>query len=492
MSGRLALGSLLALAAGCATAGAGAPAGYPPAQVTGGRVIEVGPLALIEVSGEPAELGERLGALCGRELAAGLEAALAARGERERAALLERAAAAEADVLPAQREELDALGDSLGVGPVRLLALDALAVPRGGLVLAGPAATTTGETLVARSLTAPPLAPALVLRRPRGRLAYVALGAPGELGVALGMNEAGLVVTVLAREGQAPGATSARQRARAVLEQARDVGEALRLLAAAELPGGVTLGLADPDRVALARWQDGLRVPRATDGLLTVSDGVTALGVQLDAEARRLSDLTHPRRGALDRELLGRIVAGAAPSEPAGGLAVVLEPTARRLHLAPGPGEWVGIDLAAALAAPGAAVPVSRRPAAAPFPTTAERDYPGELLRAAHAARYQAEIDALGAEPPGPGVLTRWRALLRALAPSLVRPEPGLEAHGRALLLPLARGYLEALVATFPRWREDGAQRRALTDHARALAPFAPLLTPDLRRELAALPTPDR
>lgn len=45
--------------------GGGAPAGDPPAALAGGRLIRAGPLALIEVSGEPSELGERLGALRG-------------------------------------------------------------------------------------------------------------------------------------------------------------------------------------------------------------------------------------------------------------------------------------------------------------------------------------------------------------------------------------------------------------------------------------------
>src|SRR5690606_22007434 len=220
------------------------------------------------------------------------------------------------------------------------------------------------------------------------------------------------------------------------------------------LADGATLALADQERVALAGWRDGLRSMRASGALETVSDGPAALAVQLDAAACRLSDLARPRRPltgpppeAPDGERLERSVAGAAPGvgREAGALAVVLEPATRRLRLALDPDEWVEVDLAAALAAPGAALPVTRRPATPPFPTTAERDYPGELLRVAHAAHYQNEIDALAAEPPGPDALARWRALLRSLAPALVRPEPGLEAHGRALLLPLARGYLDAL-----------------------------------------------
>jgi hypothetical protein len=123
--------------------------------------------------------------------------------------------------------------------------------------------SATGSTLLARNLDHPSLGyiheyTMVTIYRPRHGLAFATVGFPGIVGVLSGLNQAGLAVAVLevfdVREGEThfdprgvPYALCLRQ----VLEQARTIAEAIRLLEKMHRTTTINLAIADPAGTAV-------------------------------------------------------------------------------------------------------------------------------------------------------------------------------------------------------------------------------------------------
>lgn len=200
------------------------------------------------------------------------------------------------------------------------------AAPAAALVLGEPA-------LLARTLPADPV---VRRSRPEGCLRSVELTAPGLPCALLGVNEAGLAVTVVCGDlppdetGAAPGALLVQD----CLERFASVDVALEWCLSRPAAGPTTLLLAD------ARGEGaGVEIADGRRNVLRVVDGVLAAG----ALRGREGELAKTRAAAAERggRALARMLACASAS--GNGCHAVADPAARRLRV---PGAWIELDSA--------------------------------------------------------------------------------------------------------------------------------------------------
>ncbi|HEX3763388.1 MAG TPA: carcinine hydrolase/isopenicillin-N N-acyltransferase family protein, partial [Kofleriaceae bacterium] len=138
-----------------------------------------------------------------------------------------------------------------------------------GLVLIGPQAQTPARVWIGRALALPGLddggdsaVPVVTIARPEGRIAWAGVGWPGELGVVTGINAEGIAVLVdPARTVDVRVTRAARPIAlvaRTVLEQARTLDDAIKLIEASPPLGSAVIAVVDG---ASGKWVQIERTP---------------------------------------------------------------------------------------------------------------------------------------------------------------------------------------------------------------------------------------
>ena len=250
-----------------------AAARWQPGEALGGRLAVVDGLALLELSGTPAERGRQAAALVGlqgRDLLSVMRFSPTARLTDQARLTVVLAA-----TRPGDRAELNAFADALGVGRDALLLANATIETLCSAVVHLPTAT------VARNMDffpAGPLGQATIVQvvREPGRHSYAAVGWPAMAGVISGINDSGLSANILLNwKGDQPASGEPLAfRVRAILQDCPDVESGLAALGAAPVGSRHYVLLADAHSAALAWWTpDGLRVDRpGSDGWLVASN----------------------------------------------------------------------------------------------------------------------------------------------------------------------------------------------------------------------------
>src|SRR5262245_26437633 len=167
----------------------------------------------------------------------------------------------------ASREELEAIVTGAGAERDLVIAgntfFDLKKVVLCSAVLVEPSRSATGGTMLARNLDYPSLGyihqySLVTVYRPKGKLAFAAVGFPGLVGVLSGINEAGLCLGVLevfdAKEGEThfdnkgiPYGICLRN----ALEEARTIDEAKALLEKVRRTTTINVAIADAKEVAV-------------------------------------------------------------------------------------------------------------------------------------------------------------------------------------------------------------------------------------------------
>ncbi|MFO0876935.1 MAG: C45 family peptidase [Gemmataceae bacterium] len=216
--------------------------------------------------------------------------------------------------------------------------------------------SSTGGPLLARNLDYPSLGyiheySLVTVYRPRGKLAFASVGFPGLVGVLSGMNEAGLAVGVLevfdAREGQSnfdrsgiPYGLCLRQ----VLEEARTIPEACKVLERLKRTTTINVAIADRHTVGVLEVSPGKVVLRSSlDGMCVTTNHFCSGDLKAKkpaninktferfAELERLRKVETRQSPDLLRQRLDAVNLGSLTLQT-----MVFEPQALRLHLAMG------------------------------------------------------------------------------------------------------------------------------------------------------------
>lgn len=352
------LGLLLIL--GAAPVGPAAdPFRYPEAKHKGGELRTIDHTPVLVAGGSPAEVGEQYGVLVLKP-AGGLireaERLVRDQGWGPVYPLMLRLGAGMAPRFPPDHlAELDAAAKASGV-PRELLILGGTAPDLRYLagcsaLLVEPARSATGGPLVGRNLDWPPVGrlpeyTLVVVRRPAGKRAFAAVTFPGMVGVATGMNDAGLTVADLSVTAAAdgspqldPAGTPYTLLLRRVLEECRTVAEAEALIRGAKRTVRQNVAVCDRVRAAVFEVTPKTVVVRpATDGLAACTNHFRSPGLAKGTDC--------PRYDALDAARRVKVLTVADVAARMGDAnqgrntiqTMVFEPAAGRLHLAFGYG----------------------------------------------------------------------------------------------------------------------------------------------------------
>ena len=235
------------------------PERYPAAKHGPASLQTIGGVAVLTVAGTPAEMGEQTGALGCKAMEPTIRSLMnqfqskqgfrnawpklliAARGMKDQYPLHhleELEATAKASGLPRDWFFVgNVAGDMLKVGEMAQLGACSTFVVE-------PMRSATGGTLLGRNLDIPTIDPIpectlVIVYRPTGKKAFASIGFPGLIGVASGMNESGVAITIneitSSADGSAkfdPEGTPMVLRIRKLLEECASVDEVEKLLKA--------------------------------------------------------------------------------------------------------------------------------------------------------------------------------------------------------------------------------------------------------------------
>jgi isopenicillin-N N-acyltransferase like protein len=159
------------------------------------------------------------------------------------------------------------------------------------LTLIGPQVQAPARVWIGRSFSLPGLDdggdaafPVVTIARPEGRIAWAAVGWPGQLGVVTGINAEGIAVLVdPARTSDVRPTRTARpiaMLARTVLEQARTLDEAIKLVETTPTLGAAVIAVVDG---ASGKWAQLERTP--SKAIVERNPRSTALGDALTTNA---------------------------------------------------------------------------------------------------------------------------------------------------------------------------------------------------------------
>lgn len=199
------------------------------------------------------------------------------------------------------------------------------------LTVIAPQAGTPGRVWMGRTLALPGLAdggeaavPVVEIAHPDGRIAWASVGWPGELGAVIGINAQGIAVSVdPARTGDIRPTRTARPvalLARAILEQAKTLDEAVKLVEQTPTLGSAVIVIADG---GTGKWLIVERTPEKAivernPKLPAFGDTLTTNALSSDPENDRAKRLLAPGRV----ERAARLVR--SPLADVGALAAVL------------------------------------------------------------------------------------------------------------------------------------------------------------------------
>lgn len=329
-----------------------------------GRLAQVDGVWVLELDGTPAERGKAAGLLVGEQVRWLLPRYLKQVASIEKLSpwQKERVAALAAEVPRPHFDEVNALAESAGVDRTTLFAVNL--APE---VLAAFSCSCLGTTLersvdgkvrLARNLDwlgGRLLADAgLVVVESGGRHRFASFTWPGLVGVATGMNDAGLAVADLVALGT--GSKTPRPgvpvlfAVRSLLEESGTVDEALARLKSTRRTMAQNYAFADAAGTRVVETSPTrFQVRPSQAGLAVITNFWNEEGGGAK-DARYAGMLKAAGAGKLGAGDLQRILAGAALGEM-NVQSVVLEPEARRAHLAQGRppvarGTWKPLDLA--------------------------------------------------------------------------------------------------------------------------------------------------
>jgi len=263
----------VALAGGPLLAHAGA-ARWRPGTALGGRLVVSEGLALLELSGSPELRGRQAAALVGRQ---GNDLLAVMRwNPKEPLTDRDHRAAVLAATRPADLAELAAFSSDAGLDQTAVLLANTTIETMCSAVVHVPSAR------LARNMDFFPPGPlgqatlVQVVREP-GRHTYAAVGWPAMIGVASGLNDAGLSACVLLnwKGGQPPPGEPLGFRMRAILQDCGDVAAAITAMRASPVGSSHYVLLADAHDAAVAWWDaDGAHLDRPADGWLVASNAL--------------------------------------------------------------------------------------------------------------------------------------------------------------------------------------------------------------------------
>ena len=326
---------------------------------------------ILELDGTPEERGKAAGALMGEQVRWLLSAYLkkVASTDRLSPAQKEAVAAIASEVPAAHFAELNALADAAQVDRTSLFAANLAPEVLGTLACSClatvPERSADGKVRLARNLDwsgGEVLAGAALLVVESGAdHRFASFTWPGLLGVATGMNDAGLAVADLMALGVGKGrpvpGIPVLFAVRSMLEKASNVNDALAWLksAARTIPQNYALADAQGARM-VETGGDHFRVREAADGIAAITNywREEGGGAKDGRYAGMMKAAGNRKLGVADLEA---ILGGAAVPHGMNVQAVVLEPETRTAHIARGKppiaqGTWQPLDLSPWLAPP--------------------------------------------------------------------------------------------------------------------------------------------
>lgn len=334
------------------------------ASTSHGKLGKSGEQWILELDGTPAERGHAAGVLLGEQVRWLLSAYLKKVLSTDKLSPTQKeAVAAIASEIPATHfAELNALADAAQVDRTALFAANLAPEVMPSLACSClatlPERSTDGKVRLARNLDWPGgevLAGApLVVIESGATHRFASFTWPGLLGVATGMNDAGLAVADLMAldtgGGRPRPGIPVLFAVRSMLEQAGNVDEAVAWLKSAARTIPQNYALVDPGNASVLETSSSMfRVRKLVDGIAAVTNYWREdTGAAKDQRyAGMLTAAGDRKLGATD---LQAILGGAALQHGMNVQAVVLEPAARTARVARGRpplarGEWDELDL---------------------------------------------------------------------------------------------------------------------------------------------------
>jgi isopenicillin-N N-acyltransferase like protein len=243
---------------------------------------------------------------------------------------------------PEYRDEINAWATAAKIDPTVLMQANLAVGALCTAVVREPDADQQRPLLLARNMDFRPaseLGPrtVVIVRRPTGKHASMAVSWPGYVGVVSGMNDAGVSACLLLNHGakRTPTGEYLGFRLRAILDQAEDLPSALALFAAKPTASSNYVMLADATSSALVWWQDGkLQQVTPSDGWQFCTNAKLADDTRqpLDARGRRAVELSRLRRNP-DIEWMKHLLT-ATYMPLINAQAMIFVPATRTLHLA--------------------------------------------------------------------------------------------------------------------------------------------------------------
>jgi hypothetical protein len=257
----------------------------------GGQQVDRDGLMLLSLVGDPAVMGRQAGDL----LAPKTQMMLTSLSLKPGTAEMMRAVTAnglENSIPQEYRDEIAALAVAAKCDPSVLLranlAVDVLCTA----VVRQPDAAKNRPLLLGRNMDFGPVDllgrnTVVMIRRPTGHHASVAISWPGYVGIVSGMNDAGISACLLLNHAakRADAGDSLGFRLRAILDRAASLDEAVALFAASPTRASNYVMLADGVAAAVVWWDDGkLQRIDPADGWLLCTNA------RIDAESHRPTD----------------------------------------------------------------------------------------------------------------------------------------------------------------------------------------------------------
>jgi hypothetical protein len=315
------------------------------------------PTPIVELGGNPRQIGTTHGQRLGDVIRMLHEQYLLpmVRGELTGFEARFQAAAFQTYMLPEHRAELDALGQAAGINPLDAALgqcfLDLMPMSACSTIALPASASADGVARLGRNLDFPSLQIAdrhsvLFIYHPNGRYQFAAIGWPGMIGVLSGMNETGLCLACMeVPRGARPAvAMPYTLLYRAILEQCKDVDEAIDLLRRTPRQTANNLMLMDAsgNRVVAEIRPEGVLVRRGRPGAALLSTNHQR-GQDTDTPGfcwryDALHAIAGAQFGHIDLAALQTILAGVVQGDDGDMTlqSMVFEPANRLLYLATG------------------------------------------------------------------------------------------------------------------------------------------------------------